>query len=280
MGTTTPALGNLTLGHGSEPQLMLTDNVAGDKLWAFRTIGDKLYIATSTASATGTPALLTMDGTKALGVGIGTNTPQSRFVVHGADNTTVAELHIPVAQASVTTADTFLSFTSATGVEGSVAGTAVAGVIAFNTFTAQHWTHVIGQTPKILDVLRIYEGGEEPLKGKGQLFNTEVACKAKDKAIVGVYAGQNPEGLDGVLALGTGYAKVYNAGRNIEVGDLLTSSNECGLAMLQTNNIFQLLLTWRIRDDTIRSYTLAQATESVVWKLGETERKISVLLKK
>lgn len=77
----------------------------------------------------------------------------------GADNTTVQTIKINAAQADVTAADTFIDFRSATGSEGSIAGTASAGVVAYNTFTGSHYTQVLDKTnlePNTL--LEIVEG--------------------------------------------------------------------------------------------------------------------------
>lgn len=77
----------------------------------------------------------------------------------GADNTTVQTIKINAAQADVTAADTFIVFRSATGSEGSIAGTASAGVVAYNTFTGSHYTQVLDKTnlePNTL--LEIVEG--------------------------------------------------------------------------------------------------------------------------
>ena len=67
-----------------------------------------------------------------------------------------------------------------------------------------------------------------------------------------------------VLAVGTGYMIVSNTGKDIEVGDFLTSSNVAGLAELQS-------------DDINHNYTAGKATEDIKWKNGETERTISVI---
>lgn len=63
MGTTTvPAVGVLTVGSSTVPQLMLSDNVAADNLWSIRNTSGNAYFATSTATATSTVAALFFNG--------------------------------------------------------------------------------------------------------------------------------------------------------------------------------------------------------------------------
>lgn len=75
-------------------------------------------------------------------VGIGTTAPTTGLEILAADNATAQTVKINAAQASVTTADTFIDFRSTTGSEGGIAGTASAGVIAYNTWTSSHYTIV------------------------------------------------------------------------------------------------------------------------------------------
>jgi len=51
-GTSTANLGLLTLGSSTAPELLLSDNVVADSLLAFNYVGQTLFIATSTATAT------------------------------------------------------------------------------------------------------------------------------------------------------------------------------------------------------------------------------------
>ena len=73
-------------------------------------------------------------------------TPAATLDAIALDNGIVSQMKINATQANVTTLDTFIDFRSTTGSEGSVAGTAVAGVIAYNTFTGSHYTQVIDKT--------------------------------------------------------------------------------------------------------------------------------------
>ena len=56
----------------------------------------------------------------------------SSVTVNAADNGVALVVGLPVAGGSLTTADTFINFMSTSGVTGSVAGSAVAGTIAYN----------------------------------------------------------------------------------------------------------------------------------------------------
>ena len=74
-GNPTASIGTAVLGHATQPQVVLSDNSGNNKNWTMRTIGDKFYIASSTASATSTNAVLTIDYTASPGLGVGTSSP-------------------------------------------------------------------------------------------------------------------------------------------------------------------------------------------------------------
>ncbi|MDI6808163.1 MAG: hypothetical protein QME66_04160 [Candidatus Eisenbacteria bacterium] len=71
--------------------------------------------------------------------GVGAS-PSNVFHFQAGDNATVGIVKINTAQANITAADVFIDFQSSTGSEGSIAGTAVLGVLAYNTFTGSHWS--------------------------------------------------------------------------------------------------------------------------------------------
>lgn len=241
-------------------------------------------------------------------------TPTNALDVLNADNTTVQSLLVQATQANITTADTYIDFKSNTGSEGTIAGTGVAGVIAYNTFTGSHYTKVISRIGLEIGVLleitegipvfnkklrvaehievveedvfdlegkQIFDDFEDkiPMKqkvgktipatyyeasNKEQLFNSQI-CKTKgSKKAIGVYGGTDNEGRDLILSIGTGIIIVANKGTNIEIGDYLISSDNAGMAELQS-------------DDIYRNSTVAKATESVKWNTGETSRKIKCI---
>ena len=73
-------------------------------------------------------------------VGIGTNAPASRLHISGNTNSTIATITAEGPQLNVNTTTVFLDLRSQTGSEATIAGTAVPGVIAYNTFTGTHYT--------------------------------------------------------------------------------------------------------------------------------------------
>jgi hypothetical protein len=80
-----------------------------------------------------------------------------------ADNGTGITIKANAIQASVTTADTYVDFRSTTGSEGSIAGTEVAGVIAYNTFTGSHYTCLIDADKDRVQVGDLLEAVDEPI---------------------------------------------------------------------------------------------------------------------
>ena len=229
--------------------------------------------------------------------GLGAN----KLGVFADDNTTAVVIKFAVNQAGVTASDTFIDFRSTTGSEATIAGTASAGVIAYNTFTGSHYTCVYGdltglEPGTLLEMIsgtiektdwvgQTYQenGLETYLDGNGelqtrkvlvtktynatpkeQLFKTQI-CKTKgSKAAVGVWGGKDKEGRDMCLSIGTGFVFVANTGVTVAMGDYLISSATPGCVELQA-------------DDIYRNITVAKATEPIVWAVGEKSRKISVI---
>ena len=210
--------------------------------------------------------------------------------LNGVDNGIVLISSIPATQANITTADTFISFNSATGQEGSVAGTAVAGVIAFNTFTGAHWTRVdvknpddhilslvesTGKSLRVIDGKAVAGEGEKGVVMKEQLVRGRFCKTRGSKSVMGFYAGRNEkDGKDTVLALGTGLAWVVNKGLDVENGELLMSSDVEGAVEIQDAD---LATPETERDDLVRIITVAKARQPIKWKPGEKRRKIAVV---
>lgn len=199
-------------------------------------------------------------------VGIGTaGNPSTKLDILGSDNATAQTITINATQANVTASDVFMDFRSTSGSEGTIAGTAVAGVLAYNTFTGSHWTEVTGNRSQLVPntLLETIDESVESID-KGQLVKTRVACTPNSKTAIGGYGGQDKDGHDMVLSIGTGYLIVANKGKNIEQGDYLVSSDVCGQAQLQS-------------DDLYRNSTVAKAERSIRWNPGETSRLIPVI---
>lgn len=179
------------------------------------------------------------------------------------DDGTASTLTINAVQASVTGSDTFIDFRSSSGSEGSVAGTGVAGVIAYNTFTGSHWTKVKGRQPKVNELLCAVDG-KPGIANKDHLFETRVCDQSHDAAAIGAFGGKNKDGYDTVLSIGTGYLIVKNSGFDLKVGEYLTSSNDPGRVEAQEDNVY-------------RNHTVGKLTQAVKWKNGEAERLVSVI---
>ena len=80
IGTSTPLWGNLTLGSSTAPQLILTDNTAGNSLYAWRAVGNNLFLATSTNdTSTSTQNVFTINSNGFMG--IGTSSPWSALTL-------------------------------------------------------------------------------------------------------------------------------------------------------------------------------------------------------
>lgn len=181
------------------------------------------------------------------------------------DSTEMVSLKFNATQANVTASDTFIAFKSTSGTEGSIAGTAGAGTLAYNTFTGSHWTRVEDEDVQPYDLLEIIPG-DPGINSKKQLFRTRVCATRSSKAAVGVYGGRDREGYDMALSIGTGLMNVANKGKNVEIGDFLMSSDVRGHAELQD-----------IGAHMYQDVTIAKATENITWNEGETSRRISVI---
>ena len=170
---------------------------------------------------------------------------------------------INTADANITAADTFMDFLSSGGAIGSVVGTAVAGVIAYNTFSGAYWSQ--GFLPEDLLPGSVLISINALAHWKNEVNSCLPKCalseKAKDKRVYGVYGGTDKDGDHIVLALGAGVVRVCNEGGNIEVGDLLCTSSIPGCAM-KYNKRF-----WQSYDPSV---ILGKARESFSGKKSKT----------
>ena len=222
--------------------------------------------------------------------------------ISAQDGATAETIFINATQANVTASDKYISFTSSSGEEASIAGTAVAGVIAYNTFTGSHKTITEGSPETLMlvemtgETIRaaefavkrstreierqvpdmdavVKEGEKRPRKTitetvvdgpapKEFLPKTRVCTTKASKACYGVYGGRDKDGMDNALALGTGWILVANKGMDLEAGDYLESSDVAGHAELQA-------------DDVKRSSTVASVSENVTWQPGEESRRVA-----
>lgn len=206
------------------------------------------------------------------------------IVMRAADNSTVLTSSIAATQANITGADTYISFNSNTGQEGSVAGTGVAGVLAYNTFTGAHFTKVMDADVKNIPMLTLLDGAGRVMRKipglsqKDQLVETHVCKTRASKKVLGFYAGTDGK-KESALALGTGLAWVANKGQDVEDGDLLMSSDVEGAVELQVimDSPETVHFPKDQKDDVVRNITVAKARQPIQWKPGEKKRKIAVV---
>ena len=131
--------------------------------------------------------------------------------------------------------------------------------IIYNTFTGGHEGYIeTGETIDDFDIL-VYDSISP--SGTEAIYNCRSSSSAMQKNVVGISGGS----LDGggvagditVVALGNFKVKVCNQGGNIEIGDLICTSDVKGAGMKQS-------------DDILRAQTVARASENVDWS-QETE---------
>lgn len=241
------------LAAGANNILRYINSAASSTRFAIRENGTTGVIDFVSQDTTGIVSFLSGN------VGIGT-TPSTKLHVLGADDSTVITSSINATQANITGSDVFMSFNSNTGQEGSIAGTGVAGVIAFNTFTGSHWTKIEGKKPELLTPLC---STGELFTVKEQLVKSEVCQDRKSKKILGFFGGSDKNGTDLALALGTGFAWVKNTGSDIEIGDWLFTSGDGLTVEKQT-------------EEEHFNYSAAKSLQSIKWQSGEKKRKIAV----
>lgn len=226
------------------------------------------------AVGTSTPSFKVTPGATST-VGIATTSPigLNRLTIEGRNDFAILQLNYPVPSASVTASDAFIDFTTQQGSVGSVTGTAVAGTIIYNTFTGSHYT-TVDDMSKVLPAY-LLEATGEPIPRFLQLSKARLACTRASQSVYGVYGGDTKDGYQTVLSIGTGLMWVTNTGENIKTGDLLMSSNVCGMAEKQKR---AGLFGWFEHDDgVISNITAGKAMENVEWKEGETSRLIKVI---
>jgi len=231
------------------------------------------------------------------------------FKSTAADNGTAMTALINVAQASITASDTFINFTSTTGSEGSIAGTATLGLIAYNTFTGSHYTQVIDKTglePNML--LEIVEGKPEfipqtriekedyteevkDLEGKLVLDDKGSPTRiTKQRDVEKTYTASSKEQLFKTRICATKKSKaavgVYG-GTDKEGRDMCLS---LGTGFMWVANkgvdleIGDYLISSDVKgcaekqdDDIYHNYTIGKITQSVKWGALEQKRLVKVI---
>ena len=223
-------------GEGTACTIRAAKNAAAD------TAGLQFFVGTA-GSGTTAEAMRILTGQQVL-IGL-TSSVAGVLQVLGPDNGTAAMIQINATQANITAADTFMEFRSTSGIEGTIQGTGVAGVIAYNTFTGSHWS----QNESIKSDLpagTVLVSTEEMSSWEGEVANhlpkCKVSTKADDKAVYGVYGGHDKQGDIMVLALGSGKVLVCDEGGKIEIGDFLSTASKTGYAKRYDGNDMRVVL--------------------------------------
>lgn len=222
------------------------------------------------------------------GLSVGTTTAFSTTigqttgaVIQGVDNSSALVVAIPATLANITTADTFIDFRGNNGQAGSIAGTAVSGTIAYNTFTGSHYTHV--EDMSNVKIGYLLEATGQSTEEYSHLSNSRLACTRASKTVYGAYGGTTNDGFETVLSLGTGKMWVTNTGEELHTGDMLMSSNVCGMAERQKHipeGFFDHFLTsifGEHDEDTVSNITAAKLMTNIHWNIGETSRFVPVI---
>lgn len=221
-------------------------------------LSDNNYIGLYHTGASGSGVSVTGQNSR---VGINITLPTVRFEVREPNLGTVV-MRVMIDNTGIA-GTSFIQFTAASeAVVGSIDAVNDT-TVAYNTFTGSHYTIVEGlKRNEKLELYTVLESTGEKFSKQEQCVKTRVCKNRKSNKAIGVYGGKTASGVDMVLCIGTGFIWVANKGQNIEIGDYLMSSNTNGCAEKQD-------------DDILHNYTIAKATEAVVWQKNETKRLVS-----
>ena len=237
---------------------------------------------------------------------------QSKLDILGDDNTTIVTIKNNANQANTTATDTFIDFRSTTGSEATIAGTAVAGVIAYSTFTGSHYTQVVGDRTNLKPNMLL-----EIVSDK--ITNWDYQKSYTEKSLVKDINGETKtikdlNGMDIAVTIDTIKTETVKSnastkgqlfktqicntrqsknaigvygGTNNEGQDLCLSMGTGFLIVANKGKdiaIGDYLMSSDITgcvelqdDDLIHNYTIGKATENIVWNKDETTRTISVI---
>ena len=237
-------------------------------------------------------------------IGIGTTAPTTLLYIKAADSSTAQTILINAAQANVTAADTFIDFRSTTGSEGSITGTAAAGVIAYNTFTGSHYTQIIDKTD--LKPLMLLEAAGEKIIGfngttrdrKISIINEElrnednkviIEAGTFDKIITEVFHASSKEQIVKSRICRTKKSPSawgFYGGTDKEGRDFVLSLGT-GFAVVTNTGVNIKIGDYLMSsdeagqveiqdDDLLHNYTVAKTLEQIIWNVNELKRKIAV----
>lgn len=265
------------------------------------------YTVSTTATAISERLRINPTGTanfvNALGIGYAAGTaPNASLDVAAADNGTVMRALIAATQANITATDTFVDFRSNTGSEGTIAGTAVAGVIAYNTFTGSHYTNIIDKTGletnmllEIIDETPVFQKiisdktieYEEVVPSEPKIGDIMPTEKTITKTKFVEYEASPKEQLFKTRISQTKGSKgaigVY-LGTDKEGRDMVGSIGTGFIWVANKGKNIQIgdfLIASDVKgsaemqaDDIYRSNSVAKATQNIIWKAGEMKRLI------
>ena len=239
------------------------DNNASDRL--------KISYAGSAQGATlGTNDLVTINSSGY--VGIGDNTPDVPLDVEGTignflaafrnDGDSSSNKGIKVQCGQDSGAGTLLGFYDGDGTSlGDV--TFSGGTVSYGTFTGDHLVAIPSASNEsgydYGTILKI-QSVSYPTGFKVVYYDCAPTTSSNDAAVLGVYNtkmehsdwNNGSDNVHSVFSLGDGHILVCNEGGDISVGDYIASSDTSGHGKKQS-------------DDLLHNYTVAKATEAVVW---------------
>mgnify|MGYP003150293371 CR=1 FL=1 len=227
------------------------------------------YAATGSGATLGTNDILTINSSGY--VGIGDNTPDTFLDVEGDPGAnliaafkhtggSVTDLGVKIQAGSATTGSLVTFYNGSGGSLGEIGFSS--DTITYGTFTGAHYVSVpsasnesgyeYGALMSIQDIS--YAEGSRAV-----FYNCIPSTSPNDSSVLGVYSNKlvnsewgGGENVHQVFSLGDGHILVCNEGGDITRGDYIASSNTTGHGMKQS-------------DDLLHNYTIAKATESVVW---------------
>ena len=160
----------------------------------------------------------------------------------------------------------FMKFSApgSTATLGNISASSLAQeTITYGAFTGAHEGYIeAGQAIDDFDIL-VYDS-ISPM-GSEAIYNCRSSSSVMQKNVIGINGGSIGEGAMAgeisVVSLGNFLVKVCSQGGNLEIGDLICTSDVKGAGMKQS-------------DDIIRSQTVARACENVDWSQENETTKV------
>ena len=141
----------------------------------------------------GTTTKATIDAAGQLGIGLTPAASTGMLQILAANDGTGGNIKINTNSAGVGTGDTFLDFASTDGVIGDISGTAVAGIVAYNTFTGGHYAQLSNEA-EVFEVGMLVSATGQLMDNAKQLPLITKTNGRADKRVYGVFAGKIADG--------------------------------------------------------------------------------------